>query len=71
MDLNLQSSVTGIFIKNVLPSSPAGKAGHLKVGDQGEGGSVCIDWRFILFSEDLSFIFFLTFVCELFVCISN
>lgn len=27
------SSVTGIFIKNVLPDSPAGKGGHLKVGN--------------------------------------
>ncbi|XP_042204439.1 uncharacterized protein LOC121854115, partial [Homarus americanus] len=28
------SSVTGIFIKNVLPDSPAGKGGHLKTGDR-------------------------------------
>ncbi|KAK8727132.1 hypothetical protein OTU49_009709, partial [Cherax quadricarinatus] len=28
------SSVTGIFIKNVLPESPAGKGGHLKTGDR-------------------------------------
>ena len=29
------SSVTGIFIKNVLPDSPAGKGGHLKVCSSG------------------------------------
>ncbi|CAL4059079.1 unnamed protein product, partial [Meganyctiphanes norvegica] len=29
-----ESSVTGIFIKNVLPSSPAGKSGLLKTGDR-------------------------------------
>ncbi|KAG0718210.1 InaD-like protein [Chionoecetes opilio] len=28
------SSVTGIFIKNVLSESPAGKGGHLKTGDR-------------------------------------
>ena len=32
VDLNWSgSSVTGIFVKNVLPNSPAGKSGLLKV----------------------------------------
>jgi hypothetical protein len=31
------SAISGIFIKNVLPNSPAGKTGQLKVSEWMEG----------------------------------
>lgn len=32
--LSPEKAIAGIFIKNVLPDSPAGKSGALKTGDR-------------------------------------